>query len=88
MRTAWSASAIGFNCSAGIPLLVRRRAFRNLGISQSRRCDQRRHQNQLYEFKDGSRGGMSANAMKRLVANLMDDDIIAISAYLASRPPA
>jgi cytochrome c553 len=43
---------------------------------------------ELYEFKDGSRGGMSANAMKRVVANLMDDDIIAISTYLASRPPA
>jgi cytochrome c553 len=43
---------------------------------------------ELYEFKDGSRGGMSANAMKRVVANLTDDDIIAISAYLAARPPA
>jgi cytochrome c553 len=26
--------------------------------------------------------------MKRVVANLTDDDIIAISAYLAARPPA
>ncbi len=43
---------------------------------------------ELYEFKDGSRGGMSATAMKRVAANLSDDDIIAISAYLASRPPA
>jgi cytochrome c553 len=43
---------------------------------------------ELYEFKDGSRGGMSANPMKRVVANLTDDDIVAISAYLASRPPA
>src|SRR5215469_1434217 len=42
---------------------------------------------ELYEFKDGARGGMSANPMKRVVANLSDDDIIAISAYLASRPP-
>ena len=43
---------------------------------------------ELYEFKDGTRGGMSSAAMKRVVANLSDDDIIAISAYLASRPPA
>jgi hypothetical protein len=43
---------------------------------------------ELYEFRDGSRGGMSANPMKPVVANLTDDDIVAISAYLASRPPA
>jgi cytochrome c553 len=43
---------------------------------------------ELYEFKDGTRGGMSATAMKRVVANLTDDDIVAISAYLASRPSA
>jgi cytochrome c553 len=43
---------------------------------------------ELYEFKDGTRGGMSATAMKRVAANLTDDDIVAIAAYLASRPPA
>lgn len=43
---------------------------------------------ELYEFKDGTRGGESANAMKRVAAKLTDDDIVAISAYLASRPPA
>jgi len=43
---------------------------------------------ELYEFKDGTRSGMSATAMKRVVANLSDDEIVAISAYLASRPPA
>jgi cytochrome c553 len=43
---------------------------------------------ELYEFKDGTRNGMSAEAMKRVVANLSDDDIVAISAYLASRPPS
>jgi cytochrome c553 len=43
---------------------------------------------ELYEFKDGTRGGDSANAMKRVAAKLTDDDIVAISAYLASRPPA
>jgi cytochrome c553 len=43
---------------------------------------------QLYQFKDGNRGGSSAAAMKRVVMNLSDDDIIGISAYLASRPPA
>ena len=39
---------------------------------------------ELYEFRDGTRGGMSATAMKRVAANLTDDDIVAISAYLAS----
>jgi cytochrome c553 len=42
---------------------------------------------ELYEFKDGTRGGMSATAMKRVVANLDDGDIVAIASYLASRPP-
>lgn len=43
---------------------------------------------QIYQFKDGTRGGASAVSMKGVVAKLSDDDIIAISAWLASRPPA
>ena len=42
---------------------------------------------QLYWFKDGSRNGIDAPLMKPWVAGLNDDDIIAISAYLASLEP-
>ena len=41
---------------------------------------------QLFEYRDGSRGGASAAPMIAVVENLQDADIIAISAYLASLP--
>jgi len=39
---------------------------------------------QLYLFKDATRNGVDAALMKKPVANLTDDDILAISAYLGS----
>jgi cytochrome c553 len=42
---------------------------------------------QLYWFKDGTRNGAQAVAMKPSVERLTDEDIIAISAYLGSLAP-
>ena len=42
---------------------------------------------QLYLFKNGERNGIDAQLMKKPVAQLTDDDIIAISAYLGSLAP-
>ena len=42
---------------------------------------------QLYLFKDGSRNGVDAQLMKKAVANLTDEDIVAISAYVGSLAP-
>jgi cytochrome c553 len=42
---------------------------------------------QLYLFKDGRRNGVDAQLMKKPTAKLTDDDIIALSAYLASLAP-
>jgi cytochrome c553 len=42
---------------------------------------------QLYLFKDGSRKGPDAPLMSRPVAQLNDDDILNLSAYLASLSP-
>lgn len=42
---------------------------------------------QLYIFKNGERNGIDAQLMKKPVAQLTDDDIIAISAYLGSLAP-
>jgi cytochrome c553 len=39
---------------------------------------------QLYLFKDGTRNGVDAQLMKKPVARLTDDDILAMSAYLGS----
>jgi len=39
---------------------------------------------QLYLFKDGTRNGIDAQLMKKPVARLTDDDILAIAAYLGS----
>ena len=39
---------------------------------------------QLYLFKDGTRNGVDAQLMKKPVARLTDDDILAIAAYLGS----
>ena len=42
---------------------------------------------QLFDMRYGSSAGKAAALMTRVVANLSDDDIIAISAYLGSLPP-
>jgi cytochrome c553 len=39
---------------------------------------------QLYLFKDGTRNGVDAQLMKRPVARLTDEDILAMAAYLGS----
>ena len=39
---------------------------------------------QLYLFKDGTRNGVDAQLMKKPAARLTDDDILDVSAYLAS----
>jgi cytochrome c553 len=43
---------------------------------------------QLHLFKDGSRNGVDAQLMKKAVAQLTADDILVLSAYLASLPAA
>ena len=42
---------------------------------------------QLYYFKDGSRHGSMGALMKAVVANISEDDMIAVAAYVASLPP-
>jgi cytochrome c553 len=42
---------------------------------------------QLNDIKIGARNGLWTPLMKRVVAQLTDDDMIAISAYLASQEP-
>jgi cytochrome c553 len=42
---------------------------------------------QLYLFKNGERDGLDAELMERSVAQLNDEDIVAISAYLGSLAP-
>jgi cytochrome c553 len=42
---------------------------------------------QLYLIKDGFRNGPDAQLMKKPVEKLTDEDIVSISAYLASLPP-
>ncbi len=43
---------------------------------------------QLFDMRYGSRAGKEAEPMKPVVANLSEDDIIAISSYLGSLPPS
>src|SRR3954468_6436684 len=43
---------------------------------------------QLYDFKSGARDGRNALAMKPVVANLTDGDIVDLTAYIASLQPA
>jgi cytochrome c553 len=43
---------------------------------------------QLFDFRYGSRAGDAAAPMKPVAARLSDDDIIALSSYLGSLPPA
>jgi cytochrome c553 len=42
---------------------------------------------QLFDMRHGSSAGQAAAVMKPVVANLSEDDIIAISSYLGSLPP-
>jgi len=42
---------------------------------------------QLFDMRYGSSAGKAAALMKAVVTNLTEDDIIAISAYVASLPP-
>ena len=42
---------------------------------------------QLYDFKSGTRDGKNAAAMKSVVATLSDQDIVDVTAYLASLQP-
>lgn len=42
---------------------------------------------QLADFKEGARHGLWSPLMKPVVANLTADDILNLSAYLASLPP-
>jgi cytochrome c553 len=42
---------------------------------------------QLFDMRYGSRAGEAAEPMKPVVANLSEDDIIAMSSYLGSLPP-
>ena len=42
---------------------------------------------QLFLFKDGSRNGIDAQLMKKAVAQMTDEDVVNIVAYLASRDP-
>jgi cytochrome c553 len=41
---------------------------------------------QLYDFKTGARRGKDSALMKPAVENLTDEDIVDVSAYLASLP--
>ena len=43
---------------------------------------------QLYDMKAGTRQGVWTDLMKAVVANLTDDDLVAIGAYLAARGPS
>jgi cytochrome c553 len=42
---------------------------------------------QLYLFKEGTRNGPDAQLMKKPAAKLTDEDIVNLSAYLASLAP-
>jgi cytochrome c553 len=42
---------------------------------------------QLYDFRNGTRKGETAKLMEPVVANLTDEDLVALAAYLASREP-
>jgi cytochrome c553 len=41
---------------------------------------------QLFDTQHGTRKGVWADLMKPVVANLTNDDMLAIAAYTASRP--
>jgi cytochrome c553 len=43
---------------------------------------------QLWDIQQGTRNGAHAQLMKLVVANLTQEDLVAIAAYVASRPPS
>jgi len=43
---------------------------------------------QLWDIQQGTRNGPQAQLMKLIVANLTHDDMVAIAAYVGSRPPS
>jgi cytochrome c553 len=43
---------------------------------------------QLFDIRHGARAGQGSSAMKPTVANLTEDDMIALAAYVASLPPS
>ena len=43
---------------------------------------------QLFDIQQGTRNGASVQLMKLVVAKLTPEDIVAVSAYVASRFPA
>jgi len=43
---------------------------------------------QMWDIQQGTRNGSQAQLMKLVVANLTEEDMVAIAAYVASRPPA
>jgi cytochrome c553 len=43
---------------------------------------------QMWDIQQGTRNGAQAQLMKLVVANLTEDDMVAIAAYVASRPPS
>lgn len=43
---------------------------------------------QLWDIQQGTRNGSQAQLMKLVVANLTPEDLVAIAAYVASRPPS
>ena len=42
---------------------------------------------QLYDMQQGTRKGVWSDLMKPVVANLTNDDMLALAAYTASRMP-
>ena len=42
---------------------------------------------QMWDMQQGTRNGSQAQLMKLVVANLTEDDMVAIAAYVASRVP-
>ncbi len=42
---------------------------------------------QMWDMQQGTRNGASAQLMKLVVANLTEDDMVAIAAYVSSRLP-
>jgi cytochrome c553 len=42
---------------------------------------------QIFDIQQGTRRGVAAQLMKMVVANLTEEDLVAITAYVASRPP-
>jgi cytochrome c553 len=43
---------------------------------------------QLWDIQQGTRHGASAQLMKLIVANLTEQDLVSIAAYVASQTPA